>query len=113
VDQEFLMERQLFAILELRSIDAPCRRRANDRRARILAQRFEDRATLQTIATEQGVSRERIRQIETIGIRMLARPLRIDHLQTILPAEHRLMQAVEAQRRELEFYAQLAERKGI
>jgi DNA-directed RNA polymerase sigma subunit (sigma70/sigma32) len=107
------MERQIFDILELRSIDATGHRRANDRRARILAQRFEDRKTLKTIATEQGVTGERIRQIEVIGIRMLARPSRIDHLRRILPAEHRLMQAVEAQRRALEYYAQLSERTGV
>lgn len=93
------MERQLFAILEIRDPAAACRRRGNARKARILTQRFEDKMTLRAIATEQGVTPECIRQLEVRGIRMLADPSRIDELRRILPAEHRLRQAVEAKRR--------------
>ena len=59
-----------------------------EREKAIIISRFKDKKTLQVIGESNGVSRERIRQIEAKALRKLRHPTRTRHLKTITINEH-------------------------
>lgn len=59
-----------------------------EREKAIIISRFKDKKTLQVIGESNGVSRERVRQIEAKALRKLRHPTRTWNLKTITIAEH-------------------------